>query len=162
MDITYCHTSFGCFEIQGSHLGIRSVQLTEYVHKEGNISVPSSLKAATEQLQAYFDGHLETFDVALDWTGTTPFNQSVWRALQAIPYGHTTSYSAIAHQLNNPKAVRAVGLANKHNPIAIIVPCHRVIAKSGELQGYFYGLDMKRRLLALENPQSFGHQGALF
>jgi methylated-DNA-[protein]-cysteine S-methyltransferase len=79
-----------------------------------------------------------------------------------IPYGHTTSYSAIAKQLENPDSVRAVGQANRENPIAIIIPCHRVIAKSGDLQGYFYGLDMKRKLLELENPMSFGEQGSLF
>jgi methylated-DNA-[protein]-cysteine S-methyltransferase len=79
-----------------------------------------------------------------------------------IPYGHTTTYQAIAENLGDKKAVRAVGQANRHNPIAIIVPCHRCIAKSGELQGYFYGLDMKRQLLELENPLSFARQGSLF
>lgn len=161
MDIAYCHTDFGCFEIQGSALGIRSVKLTENPPNDTEV-LPESLRSCAEQLQAYFQGELREFDLTLDWNGTTDFNQSVWRELRAIPYGHTTSYSAIAEALDNPKAVRAVGLANKHNPIAIIVPCHRVIAKSGNLQGYFYGLDMKRRLLELENPMSFGRQGALF
>jgi methylated-DNA-[protein]-cysteine S-methyltransferase len=69
---------------------------------------------------------------------------------------------SIAEKLGDPKAIRAVGQANKHNPIAIIVPCHRVIAKNGDLQGYFYGLDFKRRLLELENPMSFARQGSLF
>ena len=76
--------------------------------------------------------------------------------------GYTERYYAIAKQINNPEAVRAVGLANRSNPIAIVIPCHRVIAKDGDLQGYFYGLDMKRKLLELENPMSYGEQGSLF
>lgn len=114
------------------------------------------------QLDLYFKRQLQEFDLKLDWGGATEFNISVWKELLKIPYGHTTSYSAIAETLKNPKAVRAVGLANRNNPIAIIVPCHRVIGKSGDLQGYFYGLDMKRRLLELENPMSFARQGSLF
>jgi methylated-DNA-[protein]-cysteine S-methyltransferase len=86
----------------------------------------------------------------------------VWNLLQEIPYGHTTSYLALADKLGDKKAVRAVGQANRHNPIAIIVPCHRCIAKNGDLQGYFYGLDTKRQLLELENPLSFARQGSLF
>jgi methylated-DNA-[protein]-cysteine S-methyltransferase len=82
--------------------------------------------------------------------------------LLKVPYGHTTSYSAIANAIGQPAAVRAVGMANRNNPIAIIVPCHRVIAKTGHLQGYFYGLDVKRQLLELENPMSFARQETLF
>lgn len=158
---SYCHTDFGCFEIKGSEKGIRAVKLTD-TPPTTQAPVPECLQTCVAQLQAYFKGELQQFDLQLDWTDTSEFNQSVWKILCDIPYGRTTSYSAIAEQLNNPKAVRAVGLANKYNPIAIIVPCHRVIAKSGNLQGYFYGLDMKRRLLELENPMSFGRQGELF
>ncbi|MEM8523979.1 MAG: methylated-DNA--[protein]-cysteine S-methyltransferase [Bacteroidota bacterium] len=158
---TYCETDFGCFEIVGSELGISKVQLTEKV-PEKPTEESDILKECAAQLQSYFAGKRKAFDVKLDWSGASEFNKSVWEELVTIPYGHTTSYSAIADKLNNPKAVRAVGLANKYNPIAIIVPCHRVIAKSGDLQGYFYGLDMKRRLLELENPMSFARQGSLF
>ena len=162
MHTTYCSTDFGCFEIKGSEQGIRSVKRIEEDPPKIQTTPPAYLEACTTQLQAYFKGELQDFDLQLDWSDTSEFNQSVWVELCKIPYGHTTSYSAIANKIDNPKAVRAVGLANKYNPIAIIVPCHRVIAKSGDLQGYFYGLDMKRRLLELENPLSFGRQGALF
>lgn len=120
------------------------------------------LRAAASQLTAYFAGELRDFDLALDWGEATPFHQAVWTELCNIEYGHTCSYQYIADQVGDPKASQAVGQANRRNPIAIIVPCHRVIAKSGDLQGYFYGLDFKRRLLALENPQSFAEQGSLF
>lgn len=157
---TICETSFGCFEIKGSKLGISSLKLTE---KEKNVeAVPDVLQAAVTQLEEYFSSKREVFDLQLDWAGATPFNISVWTELLKIPFGRTTSYSAIAEKIGNPTAVRAVGLANRNNPIAIVVPCHRVIAKSGDLQGYFYGLDMKRRLLELENPMSFARQGSLF
>ncbi|MEL6717225.1 MAG: methylated-DNA--[protein]-cysteine S-methyltransferase [Bacteroidota bacterium] len=158
---TYCETDFGCFEIMGSEQGISKVKLTEKVPRK-SIKDSDFLKECVQQLQAYFAGELKEFDLQLDWSGATDFNKSVWEVLLQIPYGHTMSYSAIADKLDNPKAVRAVGLANKYNPIAIIVPCHRVIAKSGDLQGYFYGLDMKRRLLELENPMSFARQRSLF
>ena len=124
--------------------------------------IPEELAEAALQLDEYFNRKRTEFDLPLDLSSGTAFNQSVWEELLKIPYGRTTSYSAIAKKLDNPDAVRAVGMANKYNPIAIIVPCHRVIAKSGELQGYFYGLDMKRKLLELENPMSYGEQGSLF
>ncbi|MEM8528340.1 MAG: methylated-DNA--[protein]-cysteine S-methyltransferase [Bacteroidota bacterium] len=158
---SYCSTDFGCFEVVGSEAGIRKVQLTDEVAASSEKTLPV-ITDCMAQLKAYLEGDLKDFDVPLDWAGASDFNQSVWTALLRIPYGHTSTYSAIADQLNKPKAVRAVGLANKYNPIAIIVPCHRVIAKSGHLQGYFYGLDMKRRLLELENPMSFARQGSLF
>ena len=94
--------------------------------------------------------------LTLSWIGALPL------PLINLYGKHTTTYSAVAEQIGNPTAVRAVGLANRNNPIAIVVPCHRVIAKSGDLQGYFYGLDMKRGLLELENPMSFARQGSLF
>lgn len=158
---TYCESPFGIFEIEGSELGITRVQLTD-LEKCPDDPIPEELQECVQQLTEYFNRDRETFDLKLDWAGKPDFNQSVWNELLKIPYGHTTSYSSIAESLHNPKSVRAVGQANRNNPIAIIVPCHRVIAKSGELQGYFYGLDMKRKLLELENPMSFAEQGKLF
>lgn len=151
----------GCLEITGSKLGIKSVQLKKDSPCPGS-PVSDELKEATRQLDEYFHGKREEFDLPLDLSSGTAFYQSVWKELLKIPYGHTTSYSAIAKKVGHPDAVRAVGLANRNNPLAIIVPCHRVIAKSGGLQGYFYGLDVKRKLLQLENPMSFGEQGSLF
>jgi methylated-DNA-[protein]-cysteine S-methyltransferase len=101
---------------------------------------------AREQLHEYFAGTRTDFDLALAPAGTE-FQQRVWRALCEIPYGDTTSYGAIARQLGTPDASRAVGLANGRNPIAIVIPCHRVIGSDGSLTGYGGGLDRKRWLL---------------
>jgi len=107
---------------------------------------------AVDQLDAYFAGELTDFDVELDMRGTE-FQRRVWQALLTIPYGETRSYGEIAEQIGAPGAARAVGLANGHNPIAIIVPCHRVIGASGKLTGYGGGLDRKQTLLELEKSR---------
>jgi methylated-DNA-[protein]-cysteine S-methyltransferase len=104
---------------------------------------------AVEQLEAYFAGDRTEFDLELDLVGTG-FQRRVWTALLTIPYGETRSYGEIARQIGAPGAFRAVGLANGHNPIGIIVPCHRVIGSNGSLTGYGGGLDRKRALLELE------------
>ena len=104
------------------------------------------------QLKAYFAGRLKTFSVAVD-PGGTAFQSKVWRALRDIPYGETLSYGEVARRIGDPKAVRAVGLANGANPISIIIPCHRVIGANGALIGYGGGLPTKRALLALEQGQ---------
>jgi methylated-DNA-[protein]-cysteine S-methyltransferase len=109
----------------------------------------SLLKLAREQLEAYFSGRLQTFDLPLAPTGT-PYMQRVWQELCAIPYGETATYGAIAARTGNPRAARAVGLANNRNPIAIIIPCHRVIGSNRKLIGYAGGLHLKRALLELE------------
>ncbi|MGL4250305.1 MAG: methylated-DNA--[protein]-cysteine S-methyltransferase [Aeromonas sp.] len=102
-----------------------------------------------EQFVAYFAGRLQQFALPLAAKGT-PFQQTVWRALCDIPYGDTTSYLEIAQAIGKPKAVRAVGAANGRNPLSIIVPCHRVIGRSGELTGYAGGIPIKRWLLKQE------------
>jgi methylated-DNA-[protein]-cysteine S-methyltransferase len=113
-----------------------------------------------EQLDAYFAGELTEFDVELDMPGTD-FQQRVWSALRAIPYGETRTYGEIAAQIGAPGASRAVGLANGRNPISIIVPCHRVVGSTGGLTGYGGGLHRKRILLALEGDRQPA-QPALF
>ena len=110
------------------------------------------LKEPVKQLNAYFAGTLRTFDVPLAPAGTL-FQSQVWRALCEIPYGETTSYGELARRIGNPRAVRAVGLANGSNPISIIIPCHRVIGSNGSLVGYGGGLPIKQALLALERGQ---------
>lgn len=120
------------------------------------------LVAAKLQLEEYFEGKLKKFKIPIDWEEATPFNKSVWKTLLRIPSGTTVSYSDIAKEIGSPKAVRAIGLANRNNPIPIIIPCHRVIGKSGDLHGFVYGLDMKQRLLHIENPVQFPLQKALF
>ncbi|HEY4161958.1 MAG TPA: methylated-DNA--[protein]-cysteine S-methyltransferase [Dongiaceae bacterium] len=101
------------------------------------------------QVNEFFAGKRKTFSVKLDFVGTE-FQNKVWQALLTIPFGETRSYSEIARQIGNPKAVRAVGAANGKNPISIIAPCHRVIGASGELTGFAGGLEAKARLLMLE------------
>ena len=105
-----------------------------------------ALRPAIEQLDAYFEGELTTFDLELAPHGT-PFQLEVWRRLSEIPYSETLSYRDIAEQVGRPQASRAVGQANGHNPISIVVPCHRVIATDGTLGGYGWGLPRKRWLL---------------
>ncbi|HEY7595053.1 MAG TPA: methylated-DNA--[protein]-cysteine S-methyltransferase [Actinophytocola sp.] len=104
---------------------------------------------AVTQLREYFAGTRTEFDVELEPAGT-PFQQRVWAALREVPYGETTTYGELAATIGSPTAFRAVGHANGHNPISIIVPCHRVIGTSGGLTGYGGGLPRKRFLLALE------------
>jgi methylated-DNA-[protein]-cysteine S-methyltransferase len=104
---------------------------------------------AVAQLDGYFAGELLEFDLELDLIGTE-FQRSVWEALLTIPYGETRSYGQIAQQIGSPSASRAVGLANGHNPIGIIVPCHRVIGANGSLTGYGGGLHRKKSLLEME------------
>ena len=101
------------------------------------------------QINEYFEGKREQFDVPLKCEGT-PFQQSVWRQLQKIPYGETRSYQEIAIGIGNEKAVRAVGQANNKNPIMIIIPCHRVIHKNGDITGFACGVEVKQYLLELE------------
>jgi methylated-DNA-[protein]-cysteine S-methyltransferase len=108
---------------------------------------------AVEQLEAYFAGDRTEFDLELDLVGTG-FQCRVWTALLTIPYGETRSYGEIARQIGAPGAFRAVGLANGHNPIGIIVPCHRVIGSNGSLTGYGGGLERKRALLELEKSRT--------
>lgn len=108
---------------------------------------------AVDQLHAYFAGELTAFDLDLDLQGTA-FQRRVWQALLTIPYGETRSYGEIAEQIGAPGAARAVGLANGHNPIAIVVPCHRVIGANGSLTGFGGGLGRKRTLLDLEKQRA--------
>ncbi len=107
------------------------------------------LRETKKQLAAYFDGRLKRFELPLAPMGT-PFQQRVWQALCEIPYGETISYAELARMVESPRGFRAVGSANGSNPIALIIPCHRVIATGGGLGGYAGGLDRKRWLLALE------------
>ena len=107
------------------------------------------LAAARRQLSEYFEGRRAGFDLPLAPRGT-PFQQAVWQALLAVPFGATSTYGAIAAAIRRPKAVRAVGAAIGANPIGIVVPCHRIVGRDGSLTGYAGGLDRKAKLLALE------------
>ena len=119
-------------------------QTKDWKHDDAALTEPRT------QLQAYFAGELRDFELPLAAQGT-PFQQGVWRALRDIPYGETISYGELARRIAQPAAARAVGLANGRNPIAIVVPCHRVIGANGSLTGYGGGLARKRWLLAHES-----------
>jgi methylated-DNA-[protein]-cysteine S-methyltransferase len=108
------------------------------------------LAQAVGQLRAYFAGERTTFDLPLDLQAGTPFQQSVWQALLAIPRGGTTSYAELGRRLGRPQAARAVGAAVGRNPLSVVVPCHRVLGTGGSLTGYAGGLERKTALLALE------------
>lgn len=113
----------------------------------------SELQLYIRELEEYFAGHRREFSFPLDLRGTE-FQIACWRALVAIPYGETRTYADIARAVGRPQGFRAVGMANNRNPVAIVVPCHRVIASDGTLCGYGGGLDIKRKLLELEGALS--------
>lgn len=106
------------------------------------------------QLQEYFEGKRKEFDLNIKFIKGTEFQISVWKALSNISYGEKVTYKSIAEKINNPKAVRAVGGANNKNPIAIIIPCHRVVGSNGKMVGYAGGIDKKEYLLKLEEKNS--------
>lgn len=114
-----------------------------------NLNETPLIRKAAEQLMEYLAGKRKAFDLPLEPEGT-PFQKAVWKALTGIPYGKTRTYKDIAESIGNPKACRAVGMANNKNPIAILIPCHRVIGAGGKLVGYAGGLDIKKKLLDLE------------
>jgi len=148
-------------------VGVEGVLTGLYMHDQrdvppaeaSGIDDASAFGDVVAQLAAYFRGELTEFDMPLLLTGT-PFQQRVWTALREIPYGETVSYGELAARIGQPTASRAVGLANGRNPIAIIVPCHRVIGADGRLTGYGGGLPRKQQLLSLE--RQYAGAAALF
>jgi methylated-DNA-[protein]-cysteine S-methyltransferase len=128
---------------------LRMVQQTHEPNRTGWVPDDRAFPEVVDQLEAYFAGQRTDFDLELGLAGSE-FQRRVWQALLTIPYGETRSYGQVAEQIGASGAARAVGLANGRNPIAIIVPCHRVIGASGSLTGYGGGLDRKRSLLELE------------
>lgn len=143
----YINTSVGLLKIQATRQGIARLG---FVESQGRTSNANELCIrCKQQLQEYFDGKRQAFDLPLDQQGTD-FQRSIWMQLMHIPFGRTVSYQDIASTINNPKAVRAVGAANGKNPVPIIVPCHRVIGSNGALTGYAGGLERKAWLLRHE------------
>jgi methylated-DNA-[protein]-cysteine S-methyltransferase len=131
-------------EEDGALLAISTHRTFEGIEQETPL-----IKEAYRQLSEYLKGERKGFDLSLLIKGTT-FQQQVWKALLEIPYGETRSYKQIAVAIGNPKAVRAVGMANNRNPLLIVVPCHRVIGANGKLVGYGAGIEKKEFLLRLE------------
>jgi methylated-DNA-[protein]-cysteine S-methyltransferase len=152
MFYTQIESPVGALMLAGDESGLRQLSFGPAEPELGWKKDEASLAEAVRQLHAYFGGELEAFDLRLAPAGTA-FQLAVWMELCGIPFGETISYGELARRAGNPKASRAVGLANGSNPIAIIVPCHRVIGSSGKLTGYGGGLHIKEKLLALERKQ---------
>ncbi|HNX29294.1 MAG TPA: methylated-DNA--[protein]-cysteine S-methyltransferase [Syntrophomonadaceae bacterium] len=149
-NIYYYHTDIGRIGIADNGQAITNVffaQETASLNIEKNET--RLINNAAGQIREYLAGKRRIFDLPLKAEGTE-FQRKVWQALLRIPYGETSSYQQIAEQIGNDNACRAVGMANNHNPIAIIIPCHRVIGKNGKLVGYGGELAIKARLLEIE------------
>ncbi|MEZ9672021.1 methylated-DNA--[protein]-cysteine S-methyltransferase [Vibrio lentus] len=150
---TYYESPLGTVTLQANDEGLLGLWFEIYTTKPEELGVRDDgfpiFELVADQLNRYFSGEVIQFSVPIAAKGT-PFQQSVWQALTTIPYGETWSYAQLADAIGNPKAVRAVGLANGKNPVSVIVPCHRVIGKNGKLTGYAGGVDRKQLLLAIE------------
>ena len=154
---SFVNSPEGPIRVNANNSGITGVQFVAS-HKDEGVAFGTEensnaiTKEACRQLNAYFEKRLREFDLPLAPDGTR-FQHLVWKALQSVLYGETASYLDIANAISNPKAVRAVGMANGRNPIAIIVPCHRIIGSNKTLTGYAGGLPRKQYLLNLEGAQ---------
>lgn len=154
MESAFIKTPIGIIRLEADDHSILSARFHESAEPcvNENRAPNAVLAKAIQQLDAYFEGSLKSFDLPLSPPGTT-FQQKVWKSLQQIPYGSTTTYLTLAKKLGDPKAIRAVGRANGQNPLAVIIPCHRVIGSDNSLIGYAGGIERKRQLLQ--------HEGAL-
>src|SRR5580698_10285464 len=156
MSYTMMKSPIGPLMLAGDEAGLRLVHFATGRRPKSPqadwIEDKAPFKEVTRQLEAYFEGKLQDFDLPLVLDGTE-FQLLVWRNLQKIPYGETVSYGQLAKRIGSPDAARAVGLANGSNPIPIIIPCHRVICSNGDLTGFGGGLPLKKKLLALESRQ---------
>jgi methylated-DNA-[protein]-cysteine S-methyltransferase len=142
---------FGLLRIITNESTLVSVKLVDAKNEIDDLSSHNEVALETvNQLKQYFNKERTIFDLPISYGNASPFQIAVWKSLQRIPYGETVSYSELASMAGSEKAFRAVGNANRNNPIAIIIPCHRCIAKNGDLHGYFYGLEKKKYLLDLE------------
>lgn len=163
LDVAYrvVDSPFGALLLAGTNSGLARVAFDREDHdavltqlaaeiSPRILSAPRRLEDAARQLEEYFAGHRRTIDVPIDLRLARGFRRDVLERLRAIPYGTTRSYAAVATAAGNPKAVRAVGSACSHNPLPVVVPCHRVVRSDGTLGRYLGGEDAKRALLALE------------
>ncbi|TDI69684.1 MAG: methylated-DNA--[protein]-cysteine S-methyltransferase [Bacteroidetes bacterium] len=157
METAIIKTPIGFLEIKGDDLGLQSICFmdSEVITSE---AIPKVLLSAVTQLNEYFNKTRTHFQLKLNPDGTD-FQKKVWRQLETIPFGKTGSYQGLAYNLGDPKVIRAAASANGKNPIAIVIPCHRVIGSDGSLTGYAGGLHRKKWLLEHESPVK---QGKLF
>lgn len=150
MEKAWLQTPLGLLKIEGDTEGISAVSFAEEVDPSGG-HIPENLQEAAIQLQEYFELKRQDFDLKLNPAGSD-FQKRVWQQLQSIPFGKTKSYQTMANELGDPKVIRAAASANGKNPIAVIIPCHRVIGSDGSLTGYAGGLHRKKWLLEHESP----------
>jgi len=150
METAYIPTPLGIAKIEGDETGLNAITVLDE-GEELTTVIPEVLEDAVYQLQEYFDGKRETFNLELNPDGTD-FQKRVWDGLLKLPYGKTVSYLDLSRTLGDVKAIRAVAAANGKNPLWIVVPCHRVIGSDGSLTGYAGGLHRKKWLLDHENP----------
>ena len=157
METAYMDTPMGMLEIKGDTSGLVSIH---FIDSEATTTgvIPEVLLSAVTQLKEYFNKTRTHFQLPLNPDGTD-FQKKVWKQLESIPFGKTTTYQKVANELGDPKVIRAAASANGKNPIAIIIPCHRVIGSDGSLTGYAGGLHRKKWLLEHESPV---RQGELF
>ena len=145
-------TPLGTLTLEASERGLRNIRFPnrpKSIAGRGRLTSNNVIKLAKQELTAYFAGQLKAFSVPLDWHGTA-FQESVWQALTAIPYGETVTYADIARAIGRPQSARPTGGAVGRNPLPIIVPCHRVIGSDRTLTGFTGGLKIKVALLELE------------
>lgn len=150
METAIIKTPIGFAIIKGDENGLVSISVSDE-NFEVTSEIPESLEDAVLQLKAYFLNSHTDFNLKLNPLGTT-FQKQVWKALQEVPFGETTSYLQLSRKLGDEKAIRAVAAANGKNPLWIVIPCHRVIGSDGSLTGYAGGLWRKKWLLEHENP----------
>lgn len=148
MNYGYYKSPLGYIKIQGEDKYITELDFVSEVEEEKTSEIIEQCK---KQLEEYFLGNRKDFDLEIKFLAGTEFQIKVWETLRKIPYGSTVTYKWVAEEVGNVKAVRAVGGANNKNPIAIIVPCHRVIGTNGKMVGYAGGIEKKEHLLKIEN-----------
>jgi methylated-DNA-[protein]-cysteine S-methyltransferase len=151
MQYAVIQTSIGALTVASTDKGIASIRFGRDVPDGADPADAARFETVRQQLNEYFEGRRTSFELPLDVEGT-PFQKAVWNELLRIPYGETRSYSDIAKAIGKPEAARAVGMANHDNPVAVVIPCHRVIGRNGALTGYAGGLHLKAQLLSLERP----------
>ena len=152
MELAYYHSPIGFLAIKGTDNVISRIQFVEKFLDKPSEKEPAEITKCIKQLDEYFSGKRKTFSINISPEGTF-FQRKVWKALEEIKFGITISYGDLARKLDDPKSIRAVGKANSQNPIAVIIPCHRVIGSNNKLVGYSGGIERKKYLLK--------HEGAL-
>lgn len=152
--VQYFDSKYGSWRVEATERGISAVKLVDSNWSREDENSSEITKLAVTELERYFKKVLRIFNVPIDIQEGTEFQRQIWKELSYIEYGKTISYQKLANEIGNPQSVRAVGAANGANPIAIILPCHRVIGSDGSLTGYAYGVELKRNLLLHEEAIS--------